>query len=267
MERSKQTTKKSWALITGASSGIGAAFAKRIARDGYNVVLVARRQDRLERLAAEISARSNVETMVVPLNLTCHDAPSQLMTLLQSKEIIVDIFLNNAGFGINGEFCDIDITRQLQMVDLNCRSLIVLSQAVARTMKERRRGTIIHTASIGGLFPTPYYSIYGATKAFVVAFSEGLAVELAPFDVRVLTLCPGATETEFESVSEFKGIRPPQYGFETAEDVAETAMHAMKRPPSLVISGRHNQWMTCLMRLMPRPVSLSLAARSMKPLA
>ena len=254
-----------WALITGASSGIGAALANRIAKEGYSVVLVGRREDRLNQIARSIEEQSNVDTMIIPLDLANASAPKRLLEILQSQEIKIDVFFNNAGFGANGEFCDLTIERQLEMVDLNCKTLITLSHGIANEMKNRRHGSIVHVASMGGLFPTPYYSTYGATKAFVVAFSEALAVELQPSNVRVYTLCPGATETEFEVVSEFKGRRPPKAGFETAEQVAETAVRGLGKAETLIISGRLNRIMACVMQMVPRRISLHFASNSMKP--
>ncbi len=132
-------------------------------------------------------------------------------------------------------------------------------------MRDRRSGPMIHVASGGGLSPTPYFATYGATKAFVIAFSEALGEELRPYGVRSLNLCPGATESEFEKVSNFRGTRPPRIGFETSKDVAETAVQALNGSKSLVISGRHNQLMACAIRIMPQAMSLRMAARSMKP--
>lgn len=258
-------TPKKWALITGASSGIGEAFAHRIAAEGYNLVLVARREDRLKEIAQKITNDSGVDAVTFARDLHHKESVEQLMGNLAARGIPVDVFFNNAGYGLNGEFCELDITKQLEMIDLNCKAVVMLSHQIGQQMKARMSGSIIHTASLGGLAPTPFYSTYGATKAFIVSFSEALSEELRPHGVRIFTLCPGATETEFERTSNFRGIRPAKVGFESAIEVAETAVRALKGSKSLIISGRQNQFAACVMRSLPRRLSLRWAAKSLKP--
>jgi short-subunit dehydrogenase len=257
---------KKWALITGASSGIGEAFAYRMASEGYNLVLVARRADRLTRIAGLLAQSQSVQTMTFATDLSDPKSIEELVCSLETQGITIDVLFNNAGSGMNGEFCDLDIAGQARMIDLNCKSLVTLSHHFGRQMRARGAGSIIHTASVGGLSPTPFYTTYGATKAFVVSFSEALGEELRPYGVRVITLCPGATETEFEKSSNFRGIRPSRHVLESAMDVADTAVRALKGSKSLVISGRGNQFAACLLRLIPRQISLGMAARSLRPM-
>jgi short-subunit dehydrogenase len=254
-----------WALVTGASSGIGKAFAQRIALEGYNVVLVARRERHLKELAHSITEASGVDTVTFAKDLHKQDSITEIFSSLTERRIHIDVLFNNAGYGINGEFCDIDVNRQLQMIDLNCKSLVMLSHQISNQMRDRGCGSIIHTASLGGLAPTPFFATYGATKAFIISFSEALGEELRPYGVRVLTLCPGATATEFEKNSNFRGMRPSKAALESAEDVAETAVRALKKSQSLVVSGRHNQLAACLLKSLPRHLSLRFAARAMRP--
>jgi short-subunit dehydrogenase len=197
--------------------------------------------------------------------LADRDAPGRLVVELARRGLEVDLLFNNAGFGTNGAFADLALDRELQMIDVNCRALVALTHAVASGMRARGRGVIIHTASLGGLSPTPYYAVYGGTKAFIVAFSEALGVELRPHGVQVYTLCPGATESEFEVSSGFRGLRPRAAGFESADQVAATAIRALGRRESRVISGRNNRVMACALRFMPRRAALRTAARSMRP--
>lgn len=265
MENVKGRVQKKWALVTGASSGIGEAFAHRIAAEGYSVVLVARREDRLKEVARRISEKAGVEAVMFATDMRKQESSEQILDDLTARGIHVDVLFNNAGFGTNGEFCDLDITRQLQMIDLNCKSLVMLSHLVGSQMRERRYGAIIHTASLGGLAPTPYYAVYGATKAFVISFSEAIGEELRPYGVRTFTLCPGATESEFESASNFRGTRPSKAGLESADEVADTAVRALSGSKSLVISGRHNKFAAFVFRFIPRRTSVRLAAQSLKP--
>lgn len=256
-----------WALVTGASSGIGEAFALQIAEKGYNVVLVARRADRLDRLAEQLRAQFAAETAVVAIDLTSPTATPAILAALDERQIAVELFFNNAGFGINGHFCAVPLAAQLDMIDVNCRALVSLSHAIAGRMRQTLKGTIIHTASMGGLSPTPYYAVYGATKAFIVAFSEALAEELRPFGIVVKTLCPGATESEFEAHSDFRGVRPPKAALQSSAAVAAELIESLERSESLIISGRHNRLAAIALKLMPRSWVLRSAARRLRPKA
>ena len=263
----QQTETIGWALVTGASSGIGAEFAKQVASRNYDVVLVARRLDRLESLAQEIKSSTGRSVVTVALDLSEPNSVAKLMESLISRSIEIALLFNNAGYGTNGEFCELDLEREVRMVDLNCRSLVALSHWVATTMKRKRRGTILHTASLGGLSPTPFYTTYGATKAFIVSFSEALAEELRPYNVRVYTVCPGVTESEFSATSGFRGKTPPKFGFQTSAEVAREAIRAIGGRTSLVITGRHNRAAAWAMRFIPRSWALRAAGAAMRPIS
>lgn len=254
-----------WALVTGASSGIGEAFARQIAEKGYNVVLVARRAERLALLAEQLRSKFAAETIVVVVDLASPTANAAIIGALDTRQIAIEVFFNNAGYGTNGHFCDLPLPGQMAMIDVNCRSLVALSHAVAGRMRQARKGTIIHTASMGGLSPTPYYAVYGATKAFIVAFSEALAEELRPFGIVVKTLCPGATESEFEARSDFKGTRPPKVALQSAAAVAAELIKSLERPGSLIIPGTPNRFAATALKLLPRSWVLRASARSLRP--
>ena len=245
-----------YALITGASAGIGAAFARRLARDGHNLVLVARREDRLRALADELSAAHGTTSLVVPQDLGAPDAPRRVFAATEAAGVAVDLLVNNAGYGAYGLFLEQDLDRQLAMIDVNCRALVGLSHLYAQPMKARRRGGILHLSSVVAFHPCPYMATYGATKGFILLFSEALWAELSHFDVAVTALCPGLTQTEFLEVS---GLHKKQHGIETADVVVERGLAALAARRPSVISGWFNAARCQLPRLGPRWFTARLA--------
>lgn len=249
-----------WALITGASSGIGAAYAKRLAAGGYALVLVARRTDRLDALAAELKTAHGTTTRVEALDLGVPGAASELARALARDGVEIELLVNNAGYGSNGAVLDADLSRELGMIDLNCRALTELTHAIGGTMRARRGGTIIHTASLGGFAPLAFFATYAATKAYVIAFSEAIGAELAPHGVTVQTLCPGATVTEFADVSGFKGKIPAVT--QTADEVVAESLAALEKDRgSLLVTGFANRMTAFALRFIPRSVPLKLSIR------
>ena len=254
------------ALITGASSGIGESFAYALAEQGYGLILTARRKDNLERIKSDILAKYKCSVYVIPCDLSKPEAPGKLFEDVYSSGMQVDLLINNAGYGLNGEGVDLDQNSQLEMIDLNCRSLAFLSTKFGLQMKSRKSGSIINVASIGGFSPTPYFAIYGATKAFVLSFSQALAEELKFYDVHVLALCPGATSTEFEQSSNFSGKMPPKWAFQTSEEVVKEGLIGLAERKTVVVTGRHNRLATRLQKFLPSRIVISAAAKSMKPI-
>src|SRR5271156_4950090 len=186
------------ALITGASTGIGAEFARKLARRGMNVILVARSEDKLQALASELK---NIKATVIPLDLTLPDAAPTLKKKVAELGLQVDLLINNAGFGTFGPFEEIDPKLEQQEIQLNVMALVDLTHAFIPAMLERGEGAIINLASVAAHQPVPYMSVYAATKAFVLSFSEALWAEYKDRGIRVLSLNPGATKTEFHSVA------------------------------------------------------------------
>jgi len=184
-------------LITGASSGIGAAFARKFAALGRNVFLVARSEDKLITLCNELGRVSGVRAQYFALDLTEPDAPARLFEETQKRELEIDMLINNAGFGSMGYFDKLDPEREVEMIDLNVRALVDLTHRFLIPMRKRNQGTIINVASTAGFQSVPFMTTYAATKAFVLSFSEALSEENRPFGVRVMALCPGVTETNF----------------------------------------------------------------------
>jgi uncharacterized protein len=248
------------ALVTGASSGIGAEFARRLAQRGHDLVLVARRADRLEALAAELPTEARV--------LTCDlasDAAS-LATRVAELGVDVDLLVNNAGFGTSGPFIEHDPERDAEQVRLNCEAVVTLTHAFLPAMVERRRGGIINVASSAGMQPIPYESVYAATKAFVISFTDALHTELRGSGVRVLAVNPGPVPTEWQQVAGYDagrvGVVP---GRIPADQVVREALAAYDRGRRSVIPGRAIRWFIRLTSPSPRAVQLRVTERLYRP--
>jgi len=249
-------------LITGASSGIGEAFARKLAARGRNVLLVARSEDKLIALCNELGRLTSIRAQYVALDLQQPDAPLQLFEETKKRELEVEMLINNAGFGSMGEFAKLDLNRELDMIQLNVRSLVELTHRFLQPMRERRRGTIINVASTAGFQPVPYMATYAATKAFVLSFSEALWDENRVHGVHVMALCPGVTETNF---FEAAGIdRPPMRTVQTPEEVVETALRALNRKKSVVVSGWANWFVTAAERFVPRSAVVKVAGNALR---
>jgi short-subunit dehydrogenase len=227
-------------LITGASSGIGEAFARRLAADGHNLVLVARSEKPLHELCDELMLQHHITAHYVVLDLTEPGADATLFAETEKHGFKVDWLINNAGFGSVGDFTKLDRDTELQMIDLNIRSLVALTHRYLVPMRERKGGKIINVSSAAGFQPIPFMATYAATKAFVSSFSEAIAEENAPFGIQVLTLCPGSTKTNFFAASKID--RPIQVkGQQTVDDVIDTAMRAVEGGRRKVVSGFANK--------------------------
>ena len=249
-------------LITGASSGIGAAFARKLAARGRNVFLVARSEDKLIALCNELGRLTSIRAQYLALDLRNPDAGAQLFEETQKRELEIEMLINNAGFGSMGDFVKLDLDRELEMIQLNVRSLVDLTHRFLGPMRERKRGAIINVASTAAFQAVPYMATYAATKAFVLSFSEALWDENRSHGVHVMALCPGVTETNFFQAA---GIdRPPMRTVETAEDVVETALRALERRKSTVISGWTNLFTVEAERFVPRSVVTKVAGKALR---
>ena len=247
-----------WALITGASAGIGVALAEELAAGGTKLVLTARRKDRLDELARRLSASYKVSTQVFPADLADSSAPEKIFAFTKEKGIEIDLLINNAGFGQYGEFSSVETQRLLDMVQVNCLAVVYLTRLYLPEMVARRRGDVLILASTASFQAVPYISTYAATKAFDLLFAEGLAEEMKPYGIRVCALCPGSTETEFHVVAgQDQFIRKA----ETAEKVAHTGLKALAAGKSYVISGLGNYLGAHGERLVPRRFVTRIAGR------
>ena len=250
-------------LITGASSGIGEAFARRLAARGENLVLVARSEDKLASLCNELGRANNVKAQYVALDLTESDAAEKLFEETNRRGLEIEMLINNAGFGSMGDFTAHDLERDLNMIDLNIKALIALTYLYLKPMRERKSGTILNVASTAAFQGVPYMSTYAATKAFVLSFSEALWDENRAFGVHVMALCPGVTETNFFAASNTD--KPPMRVAQTADEVVDTALSGLKRKKSHIISGWTNYLMTESERLVPRWIVARVAGKALRP--
>lgn len=249
-------------LITGASSGIGEVFARKLAARGQNVLLVARSEDKLITLCNELGRSNSIRAQYVALDLSRPESPARLFEEVEKRAMSVDMLINNAGFGSMGEFSKLDLARELNMIDLNIKSLVELTHRFLAPMLERKAGTIINVASTAGFQPVPFMATYAATKAFVLSFSEALWEENRPHGVHIMALCPGVTDTNFFEAA--RGHKPPARVSQTPEEVVETALRGLSRGRSHVISGWINFLMVESERLAPRSLVTRLAGRMMR---
>jgi short-subunit dehydrogenase len=250
-------------LITGASSGIGAAFARRLAALGRNVFLVARSEDKLITLCNELGRISNIRAQYLATDLSKSDSVLNLVDETKKRGLNIDMLINNAGFGSMGDFAKLDTARELNMIDLNIKSLVELTYRFLVPMRELKQGTIINVASTAGFQPVPFMATYAASKAFVLSFSEALWEENRRHGIHVMALCPGVTETNFFEAAQVD--RPPMRAAQTAEDVVATALRGLARRKSNVVSGWTNLLMVEAERFIPRSVVIRVAGKALRP--
>ena len=249
-------------LITGASSGIGEVFARRLAARGRNVLLVARSEDKLITLCNELGRSNSIRAQHVALDLSRPESPARLFEESQKRGLTIDLLVNNAGFGSFGDFAKADLPRELNMIDLNVKALVELTHLYLGPMRERKQGAILNVASTAAFQAVPFMATYAATKAFVLSFSEALWEENRPFGIKVMALCPGVTDTNFFEAA--RGEKPPARASQTPEEVVETALRGLARGKSHIISGWANRAMTEAERLVPRDLITRMAGRMMR---
>src|SRR3954452_21209816 len=242
------------ALITGASAGLGVEFARQLSERGHRLVLVARRKDRLEELAKELG-----NARAVALDLSKANAAAKLMADIEAAGEAVDLLVNNAGFGLIGQFAELDAKRLRQMIDLNVGTLTDLCRAVAPQMIKRKSGAILNVASTAAFQPGPRMAVYFATKAFVLSLSEALHEELKPHGIKVPCLCPGPTRTEFGDVAGFGGNGLFDHVAMGAREVVEGGLKGLDRNKAVVVPGLVNKVTASSGRFAPRSVVRKIA--------
>jgi uncharacterized protein len=251
------------ALITGASSGIGAAFARALAAQGTHLILVARSEAKLRDLAAALAAQNGIRAEVLACDLGRPEAGQQLFAATQQRGLPVDLLINNAGFATYGAFDRLDVEREQQEIQVDVAAVVDLTHRFLPAMLARGSGAIINVASTSAFQPTPYMAVYGASKAFVLSFSEALWAEYRSQGVRVLALCPGPTSTNFFNVV---GTEDASFGVKEApEKVVQVALRALQQGRPSVISGRMNWLQANSVRLAPRALVVGMGARLMRP--
>jgi short-subunit dehydrogenase len=252
------------AVITGASRGIGESYAKQLAGRGYDVLLVARDAERLERVARSVRAAHPVAAETVALDLAWSDAAERLYSEVRRRGTAVDVLVNNAGFGLYGDFQALPMPRIEEMVRLHIMTLVKTVRLFLPDMLARRSGAMINVASTAGLRPLPYLALYAATKAFMISFGEAVAMEARPYGVLIQTCCPGQTATEFHQTAGVKPHRSPG-GCQTADEVVAESLAALAGQGRFVVTGWRNRIVAQVQRFLPRQVVLSAAARFLKP--
>jgi len=249
-------------LITGASSGIGEVFARRLAARGRNVLLVARSEEKLITLCNELGRSNSIRAQYVALDLSLPESRARLFEEAEKRGLAVELLVNNAGFGSFGDFSKADLARELNMIDLNIKALVELTYRFLQPMRERKQGAIINVASTAAFQAVPFMGTYAATKAFVLSFSEALWEENRSFGIKVMALCPGVTDTNFFEAA--RGEKPPARASQTPEEVVETALRGLARGKSHIISGWANRAMMEAERLAPRSLVTRMAGRMMR---
>jgi len=246
------------ALVTGASAGIGEEFARQLAGRGYDLILVARRRERLEQLAEQVPTTAHV--IECDLGSDAAKLPGEVAQL----GLEVDLLVNNAGFGLRGRFLDLDPEREAEIVRVNCEAVVTLTHSFLPGMVDRRRGGVITIASTAGLQPLPYETTYGASKAFAISFTEALSMELRGTGVRALVVNPGPVRTEWQSVAGYEEDTRVMPGMISAEQCVADSLSAYDRGKRSVIPGRLFPW---LMRASkgPKPIKLRVTERIYRP--
>ncbi len=250
------------ALITGASGGIGLEIARLFAADKWDVALVARTEPKLRELAAQLEKEHGITAHVVTADLARAEAPTEIVTTLTGRGIAIEALVNNAGFGLSGEFVKTDLIAELEMIQVNVTALTHLTKLVLPPMVQRKRGAILNVASTASFQPGPLMAVYYATKAYVLSFSEAIADELRDTGVTVTALCPGPTETGFASAANMEGsrlfsmTRPAR-----SSDVARAGYEAMMRGARVVVPGMKNKLLAQSVRISPRRLVTAIVRR------
>ena len=253
-----------WTVVTGASAGIGVELARLFAADGDGLVLVARRKDRLDTLAAELTAAHGVPVRTVELDLAEPGAAESLFQTLNGEGIVVHTLVNNAGFGLRGRFHALPADRQQEMVQVNVAAVTALSRLFLPGMIERRDGGILNISSMAAFQAGPYMAVYYATKAYVLSLSEALHEEAKPFGVKVSVLCPGPVATEFSEVANLQGTKLFAFGTADAASVARAGYDGYRANRAIVVPGLLNKFGVALSKFMPRALTRKVAGSLQK---
>jgi short-subunit dehydrogenase len=250
-------------LITGASSGIGAEIARELASRGLGVTLVARREERLQELAAELADTHGVETEIVTADVSSERARNRLFNEIEQRGLTVEVLVNNAGFGSGGRFAKLDAAKEASMVRTNCEAVVALTGHYLPEMVERGRGAVLNVASLIAFQPVPFQATYGATKAFVLSFTDAIHEELRGTGVTATSVCPGPVRTEFGEQGGFGGAdeRIPDHLWLDAEKVARDAVNAVADGDRVTVPGPQNQIAALWGQHLPRSILLPLVKR------
>ena len=258
-----------YTLITGASGGIGEAFARRLASEGHNLMLVARSEEKLRNLCDELAAQNNIAAKHFAVDLIEVDSDLAVFDETEKQGLEIEWLINNAGFGSMGDFAELDLERELEMIELNVTAVVALTHHYLKKMRERRSGTIVNVSSSAGFQPIPFFATYAATKAFVSSFTEAIAEENRPFGIRIMALCPGTTDTGFFEAARIEDPIKVK-GVQTAEQVVDAALRGLEKGNHKTVSGWTNYFIASVVNVLPnslitRVMALPLRKRYQKP--
>lgn len=254
-----------WALITGASSGIGEEFARELSKRGTNLVLVARREENLNQLSEELAKRDGTKSLVIPIDLTDVDAPKKLHAKVREEGIVVDLLINNAGFGFVGKISETEPDRMLKMIQLNISALTELTYLFLPEMMERESGSIMNVASVAAFQPIAYMPVYSASKSYVLHFSEAIWAEAREKNVSVMALCPGTTRTDFFDVAGTKQGWLERNRSQSVQEVVKAGLKALRKKRSYVVPGWINYFLALAVRLGERRFVVLSTRKYFKP--
>ncbi len=255
-----------YALITGATSGIGLELAKLFARDGYNLIIVSRDQTNLEQTAYELkNSNSNIDVVTISKDLFKPDSPFELYQEVKEKGIQIDVLVNNAGQGVYGEFADTEIAREVDIIQLNITSLVVLTKHFLQDMLSLGSGKILNLSSIASKTPGPYQSVYHGTKAFVQSFTEAIRSEVKDKGIVVTALLPGVTDTDFFNKADMLDSKAVQGEKADPAKVAKDGYDALMNDDDMVVSGTKNKIQTAMTNLIPDSMAADQTKKQQKP--
>jgi len=256
---------KQWSLITGASGGIGYELATVFAKNGWNLVLVARSEEKLIELKNKLESAFKIRVEIISIDLSQRTAPQKVFDSLQKKHISILALVNNAGFGVFGKFSETSLDKEINMIDLNIVSLTILTKLFLKEMIQNKKGYILNIASTAAFQAGPLMAIYYATKAYVLLFSEAISNELKGTGVTVTAYCPGATQTGFQAAANAeKSALFQQRKLPSAQEVAEDAYKALLKKKTVAIHGLVNWTLANSVRFMPRKVITSIVRKIQK---
>lgn len=253
------------ALITGATSGIGYELAKLFARDQYNLVIVAREEQELQRVKSELESQHGIQVTCIAKDLFQREAPFEVYEEVKAMGMQIDVLVNDAGQGLYGEFVDTDINRELDIIQLNIGSLVVLTKCFLKEMVDRNDGKILQLASIASRLPGPLQSVYHATKAFVLSFSEAIREEVKDKNVTVTALMPGPTDTDFFNKAEMQDSKIMDQGMSNPAEVAQDGYEALMNNDDKVISGMKNKVQVGMANMTPDPQVAAMMHKQQAP--
>ncbi len=259
-------TNKNYVLITGGTSGIGLELAKLFADDGYSLIIVARDEKELSTTAAELKQQYNADVITISKDLFYPGNAFELYDEIKSQNLNVEILVNDAGQGVYGEFVDTDINREINIINLNITSLVVLTKQFVKDMVEEGSGKVLNLASIAGTVPGPLQSVYHGTKAFVLSFSEAIRNELKDTGVSVTALLPGATDTDFFNKADMEQAKIVAEGkLASPADVAKDGYKALMEGDDKIITGFKNKMQVAMSNIMPDATSAEMMRKQQEP--